>query len=326
MHFRLILEARELPIMSMFEKIRSQIQHRYYMKRKEAHEKMEGTITPKIRDKLRKNTDFSRDVDVIPATNRVFGVESHGRDYVVELNLRACTCRRWQLTGIPCSHAIACMRHERMKPESMVSSCYSMATYLQAYGGQIFPLRDKDEWAPVDASPILPPLYEKCAGRRKKNRRKQPEESEDGTRLSRHGSVVHCGYCRKEGHNRSGCNEYKAAIIRENSMEQEEDEQQQHDAPEPTFHQEKQQSPNLGTHQPPMETKGKGQAAQVEVQASNTSSRGRKRTQSSRMREHVELLMEIARKKKSKQVLDENGDVDFPVIRTVSILHVLILI
>jgi hypothetical protein len=36
------------------------------MKRKEAHEKMEGTITPEIRDKLRKNTDFSRDVEVFP--------------------------------------------------------------------------------------------------------------------------------------------------------------------------------------------------------------------------------------------------------------------
>jgi hypothetical protein len=55
-YFRLILDARELPVLSIFEKIRSQIQHRHYTKRKEANEKMEGTITPKIRDKLRKNT------------------------------------------------------------------------------------------------------------------------------------------------------------------------------------------------------------------------------------------------------------------------------
>jgi hypothetical protein len=40
------------------------------------------------------------------------------------------------------------------------------------------------------------------------------------------------------------------------------------------------------------------------------------------MREHVEQLMEIARKKKSKQVVDENGDIDFPVIRSVSFLHI----
>jgi hypothetical protein len=81
------------------------------------------------------------------------------------------------------------MRHERIKPKSMVSSCYSMATYLQAYGGQIFPLRDNDEWAPVDASPILPPLYEKCAGRRKKNRRKQPEETRKQYSTDQHNCI-----------------------------------------------------------------------------------------------------------------------------------------
>ena len=37
------------------------------------------------------------------------------------------------------------------------------------------------------------------------------------------------------------------------------------------------------------------------------------------MREHVEQLMEAARRKKSKQVIDGNGDVDFPVIRNVSV-------
>ena len=63
-------------------------------------------------------------------------------------------------------HAIACMRHDRIVPESMVSSCYYVATYMQAYGGSVFPLRDKEEWAAVDAQPILPPLYEKSADRR----------------------------------------------------------------------------------------------------------------------------------------------------------------
>jgi hypothetical protein len=271
---------------------------------------MEGTITPKIRDKLRKNTEFSRDVEVSPATNRVFGVESHGRNYVVELNLRSCSCRRWQLTGIPCSHAIACMRHDRIKPESMVSNCYSVATYMQAYGGQIFPLRDKDEWAPVDATPILPPLYEKCAGRRKKNRRKQPEESEDGTRLSKHGVRMHCGYCNKEGHNRGGCSELKAAIIRENDTNHD-----QECATQPIVHQQEQDATQPIVHQ---------QEQDVQVEAKNTSKRGRERKQSSKMREHVEQLMEKARRKKSKQIIDENGDIDFPIIRTVSIPFILI--
>ena len=65
-------------------------------------------------------------------------MQSYGKDYVVELNKRACSCRRWQLTGIPCGHAIACMKGDRIKPESMVSSCYKVTTYMRAYGEQIF--------------------------------------------------------------------------------------------------------------------------------------------------------------------------------------------
>ena len=101
----------------------------------------------------------------------VFGVLSNDKQYIVELNMHTCTCRRWQLTGVPCSHACACCRHERIKPETMVSSCYTVETYCLAYGVQIYPTRDKDEWVVVSATPILPPLYERRAGRRRKNRR-----------------------------------------------------------------------------------------------------------------------------------------------------------
>jgi hypothetical protein len=45
-------------------------------------------------------------------------------------------------------------------------------------------------------------------------------ESEDGTRLSKHGAIMHCGYCKASGHNRGGCSELKAAIIRENDVVQ----------------------------------------------------------------------------------------------------------
>ena len=208
--------------MSMFQKIHSQLMHRYYTKRKEAIEKWSGHLTPKIRDKLRKNTEFANNCEVAASSFGMFAVQSFEKDYVVELNLRACTCRRWQLTGIPCSHTIACLRSERIKPESMVSSCYTLKTYMEAYGEQIFPLRDKEAWEPVDACPILPPLYEKCVGGRKKNRRKQPEESEDGTRLSKHGAIMHCGYYRQTGHKRGNCQKQMEALAREKEVAGEE--------------------------------------------------------------------------------------------------------
>ena len=45
-----ILDAREMPILSLFEKIRGQLMTRYYNKQKEL-EQMQGSVCPKIRKK-----------------------------------------------------------------------------------------------------------------------------------------------------------------------------------------------------------------------------------------------------------------------------------
>jgi hypothetical protein len=306
---RYILEARELPVLTMLERIKSQIMHRHMSKKKEATEKWTGNITPKIRDKLRKNVELSANCHPEASGMGVFGVLSNGKTYIVELNMYACTCRRWQLTGIPCSHACACCRHERIKPESMLSSCYSVQTYLSAYGVQVYPTRDKDEWPHVDAVPILPPLYEKRAGRRRKNRRQQPEESEDGTKLSRHGAVMHCGYCKEAGHNRSGCSKLKAAVLRE---EEDQNEQTGEFGSDPHEHG---RTDNVESDQP---DHGRTENAATE-QTESHSRRGRKRKPTDKMREQIEQMREQAKKKKSKMVIDENGDVDFPIILTVSL-------
>ena len=85
------------------------------------------------------------------------------RDYshIVDINLKTCDCRRWQLTGVPCSHAIAYLRHERIKPESMLPACYSVQTFNTAYRFNIWPCRDQRQWEKVDGPQVQPPLYEK---------------------------------------------------------------------------------------------------------------------------------------------------------------------
>jgi hypothetical protein len=54
-----ILEARELPIMSMLQKIKGQLMTRFYSKQKELTEKWTGPVCPKIRKKLLQNSYFS---------------------------------------------------------------------------------------------------------------------------------------------------------------------------------------------------------------------------------------------------------------------------
>ena len=209
-----ILEARELPILSMLERIKSQLMTRFYNKQVEVAEKFSGPVCPKIRKKILKNADYANVCYVLPAGHGIFQVQSKGGDYIVDVLKKKCDCRRWDLTGIPCNHAIACLRHERIPAEDLLPACYSTQTYSSVYGFTIMPCKDKSMWEQTNGPEIQPPIYEKKVGRPPKSRRKQPHEiqTSQGPKLSRHGIVITCSWCGKENHNRAGCSLRKLGI------------------------------------------------------------------------------------------------------------------
>jgi len=127
-------------------------------------------------------------------------------DYVVDINTKTCDCRRWQLSGIPCNHAIACFREDNINPESMVHNCYTIAAYYEAYGYKISPMRDRAHWQKMDATFVHPPTYTKVMGRPKRCRKKTPEEKEKNgaKKLSKHGVTMHCSICKFADHNKKG--------------------------------------------------------------------------------------------------------------------------
>lgn len=198
----------------MIDRIKTQLMTRIYNKQKEM-EKWSGHICPKIMKKVEKSTELANECFVSPAGEGIFEVASKGTQYIVDLKVKSCTCRRWDLSGIPCSHAIACMREDRIAPEDMVHSCYSIESFSKAYGNIIVPCHDNKEWRKMNGCPIQPPLYVKKVGRPPKNRRKQPYEAESkkgGKKMSRHGAVIHCSHCGKPGHNKGGCTDAKAGL------------------------------------------------------------------------------------------------------------------
>lgn len=145
---------------------------------------------------------------------RGFQVQVMDREYIVDIVAKQCDCRRWNLTGIPCSHAINCSRNERIYPESVVNDCYSTERYLLAYGPKIWPCNDKSIWHKVRGPEVRPSVYEKKVGRPRKNRRKQPQvvEGQHGPKMSKHGTIITCSYCGTQGHNRACCDMRKVEM------------------------------------------------------------------------------------------------------------------
>lgn len=191
----------------MFEKIKCQLMTRHFNKKAELANQFSGAVCPKIRSKVSKNAEFANICYPMPAGQGVFQVMVKDYQHIVDLRGQTCDCRRWQLTGIPCSHAISCLRHERIPAESVILHCYSIQAYNQAYGFSIWPCRDKSLWEATNGPQVLPPVYEKKVGRPPKSRRKQPMERQgkNGPTMSKHGSVMHCSHCSEAGHNSHGC-------------------------------------------------------------------------------------------------------------------------
>jgi hypothetical protein len=206
-----ILEAREMPILSMMHTIFYKIEARIVAKQKEV-EKWISTICPKIKKKIDKFTEWSKKCFVDPAAKGLYHVSSleFEKEYVVDMPTKTCTCNRWQLTGIPCHHAIACCREDRFDVDALVHSCYKIDTYKRAYAYNLVPLRGRVHWEKMNGVVVLPPLYTKVMGRPKKNRRKAPEEKEKNgaTHVTRGGITMHCSICGHANHNKKGHYKY----------------------------------------------------------------------------------------------------------------------
>jgi hypothetical protein len=213
-----INEAREMPMLSMLENLFYKMMHRIVGKQKE-QENWPGRICPKIKKKLDKLTEWSKKCPVSNAGGGVFHVTSSEYEggYCVDLKAKTCDCKRWQISGIPCHHAIACCREDRIDPERLVHTCYSIDTHKKAYSYTLVPLRARCFWERQSGSFVHPPLFTKVLGRPKKNRRKSPEELEKkgGKMITKAGVKMHCSICGNESHNKKGHARY---ILEQNNV------------------------------------------------------------------------------------------------------------
>lgn len=202
-----ILPARDKPIITMLERIRS-ILMESTKRRRETMIRCKDPICPKIRKRL----DKIREVKGwIPRYfgNEQFQVEGSNEQFRVDLKNRTCGCRKWDLCGIPCVHASAAYNKLDLDPMDFVHECYKVSTYLSTYDNVLGPINGRDLWPCTGDKILLPPDVKKRAGRPKKARRREPGEEEevttDTTKLTRKGVKMTCSVCGKTGHNKRGC-------------------------------------------------------------------------------------------------------------------------
>lgn len=174
----MILKAKQKPILTMLEWIRQCLMKRMQENRDLVDKKWKRYLYPSPRSKLKKNMERVKNCitrEVRASNWEVF--EMHGSQYNVNLDEMTCTCRRWDLTGIPCSHAIAVFDKRKLDVESFVHKCYCVEVYKVVYSSTIYGINRKELGGDTYFIPPLPPKFLKKRGRPSNARRKCGDES-----------------------------------------------------------------------------------------------------------------------------------------------------
>ncbi|CAK8565913.1 unnamed protein product [Lathyrus sativus] len=194
---RAIVEYRDKPIISLLEGIKHYITVRISTQKKKLSRYTGVTIPsiPKVLEKTKRAAEgwiatWHADDDFA-----IFGVSNGVETYVVNLLQQKCGCRKWDLSGIPCCHDIACIWYNKKEPEEYVSSFYRKSIVLATYSHIIMPTNGPQLWSVNVANPISPPVMRRSISRPKKNRNKANDESRIRNTLPRTLQTVKCKKC-----------------------------------------------------------------------------------------------------------------------------------
>lgn len=202
-----ILGARDKPVITLLESIRFWLMCRFRTNR-EAVKKWTQPIDKRIFSIIEKNKQAARFCMPTNAGNGKFQVTVHGVEtLVVDLVNKKCTCRGFQLTGIPCPHALACIWASGLNYLDYIEDWYKKEAYEAAYSAIIEPMPSPDAWPDTGLNPILPPTQQSLPGRPKKKRNKSVDEPPpaNATKTRRTGQPNHCSNCKQRGHSRVTC-------------------------------------------------------------------------------------------------------------------------
>ncbi|PKA63438.1 Protein FAR-RED impared response 1 [Apostasia shenzhenica] len=162
--------------------------------RQETSHAWEGILTPSMQQKLHKEVLKAPKLNVLCSSDTIFEVRGN-TIYVVNIGDWTCSCRRWQISGLPCPHSIAVFNHLDRSIYDYCLGYYRIDCYRATYAESIQPIPDI---ASVDfnaASLYFPAPHR--APSRPRRKRFNPHKTVTVVRL--------CSRCKAAGHNKATC-------------------------------------------------------------------------------------------------------------------------
>ncbi|KAJ6799223.1 uncharacterized protein M6B38_333555 [Iris pallida] len=199
------LEGHELPIVQMMEHIREQLTA-WFHERRNIGMSMQSVLVPSAEKVISEAVADSRCYQVLRANKVEFEIVSSERTNIVDIQSRCCSCRRWQIYGLPCAHAAAALLSCGEDVRLYAQECFSIRNYCETYSQIINPIPDRSLWKELAEGTegakrdiiIRPPKTRRPPGRPKKKVLRIES-------LKRPKKLVQCGRCHLLGHSQKKC-------------------------------------------------------------------------------------------------------------------------
>jgi hypothetical protein len=159
-----ILKQRDLPIISLLEMLRKKLLKRY-QKKWEGIVNMDGRICPKILARLDELAADAGHCYGVYAGDGFYEITDKQKQYVVNQVTRTCGCRQWDMTGIPCAHAMCAIWLDGGEPMDYVSHWYTVDMLKKAYEPIVYPMPGEEQWTKTNCEHIDPPVVRIQPGR-----------------------------------------------------------------------------------------------------------------------------------------------------------------
>ncbi|XP_034710658.1 uncharacterized protein LOC117933406 [Vitis riparia] len=177
------------------------------VKHKEESNNWKGCIGPKIEEKVQQKIAKGEVYLVTPFMNGIFGISIRTTFLNVDIMKRTCTCRGWEMLGIPCEHATTVILSIGQNVVDFVQDWYKFPMQELIYSGSFSGIETHD--MPMVANDGLvrsitgevflslnPPHTKRPSSRPRKKRIESQFQDK---------RIVSCLRCHTSGHNRKTC-------------------------------------------------------------------------------------------------------------------------